>query len=118
MLGRLGISTIFLKNPITWVVVILLATASVSAFDAEERWSSACEAITYMVVGAMGFDEYFVQPLENVTYQQCLGRIPEDFVDIWPLTDCSPGGMPHLSGGAPMRVTQKCRFDTGGYQVF
>ena len=118
MLSRIGISKNFFSNPFTMLFIMLLAAASISALDADKRWSSACAAITYVVIGAQGFDEYFVQPLENVTYEECFGRIPEDLVDWWPLTDCSPGGRPHYSGGATMRAAQKCRFNTGGRQVF
>ena len=119
MLARFGFSRNFLGNPVTWVAAALLFVALAAAAQAERGWGETCAAIAPVVVIAPRiYDEYFVQPLENTTYENCLGRIPAEWRDHWPLTDCRLGHKPYFSGGEIAAFPQKCRFDTGVRQVF
>lgn len=118
LLSRLGFSRAFLVNPVTWVATGLVGIGLLVANGADQHYDDTCAVIAPAVIGITALDEYFVQPYDNVTYEHCVGRIPEPWVGKWPLTDCSPGGMPRYANGAPAWFPQKCRFDTGVYQVF
>lgn len=119
MLARLGFSRRFLVNPVTWLAAGIWVVAAFAAVDAERGWGETCAAISPVVVVAPRvYDEYFVQPLENVTFEKCDGRIPDRWRDEWPLTDCRPGQQPRFANGHIAAFPQKCRIDTGVYQVF
>ena len=113
-----GFNRAFLVNPVTWVVVALAGLSSIVAGQANHHYDYTCAAIAPAVTSIVSNDDYFVQRLDNVTYENCLGRIPEEFADIWPLTDCSPGGRSRFSDGTLAWFPQRCRFSTGVYQVF
>ncbi|MDA1132830.1 MAG: hypothetical protein O2905_06360 [Proteobacteria bacterium] len=118
VLARIGFNRAFLVNPVTWVATALVGIGLLVANSADQHYDDTCAAIAPAVIGITGLDEYFVQIWDNKTYEHCLGRIPARWEGQWPLTDCSPGGVPHYSSGAPAWFPQKCRFDTGVYQVF
>lgn len=118
MLARLGLSRNFIANPVTWVVAALLVTAVAAVVRAEQGWDETCAAIAPVVVIAPAiYSDYYVQPLENTTYENCLGRIPDRWKDDWPLTDCRLGGKPHYSDGYLASFNQKCRWDSGVRQI-
>lgn len=48
----------------------------------------------------------------------CKGRIPARFIDLWPLSDCRPGGWSHWSNGNRANFAQNCRPRSGNSQVF
>ena len=98
MLARLGFNRGFLLSPVTWIAAALGAIAVSSAVSADRNYDSTCAVIAPVVVGATGNDEYFVQPLDNQTYEYCKGRIPERYAGIWP-----------LSRSEERRVGKECR---------
>lgn len=115
---RAGFNRTFLLNPVTWVIVGLTAVSLYSVERADRYYDYTCAVISPLVTSAVTHEEYFAQRLENITYEHCLGRIPERYADRWPLTDCRPGGRPHFSNGSSAAFPQKCRFNTGTYQVW
>jgi len=117
-LSKFGFNRAFLVNPVTWVATALVGVALLAANGADQHYDDTCAVIAPAVIGATADDEYFVQKYDNLTYQHCLGRIPQQWAGQWPLTDCSPGGQAHWSNGEPAWLPQKCRFNTGVYQLF
>lgn len=119
MLARLGIDRSFLLNPATWVTTALFVIAVMSAVHADRNFTSTCYAIAPMVIEITVLDIYFVQPLDNRTYEACKGRIPARYAGIWPLSDCNTkGGWSHWSNGNRANFPQNCRSKDGNVQVF
>lgn len=118
MIVRFGFSAEFLANPVTWVVVLFIAIAAISAVRADRLYSQTCSDAAQVSFGVTGIPEYFVQPLDNQSYHLCQGRIPVRFLRIWPLTDCRPGGWSHWSDGTPAAFPQNCRASNGNRQMF
>lgn len=118
VVSKFGLNRAFLVNPVTWVATALVGIALLVANGADQHYDDTCAVIAPAVIGITGHPEYFVQRLDNVAHEHCLGRIPERYVGAWPLTDCRVGGQAHWSDGTPASFPQKCRFSTGIYQVF
>lgn len=118
LLQSFGFRRGFFVNPVTWVVLALIALVLGAATRADRHYDHTCAVIAPVVTGAVYADEYYVQPLDNATYEYCLGRIAPAYAHRWPLTDCSPDGRSHFSDGTPAAFPQKCRFDLGNRFVF
>lgn len=117
-LRMIGFNRAFLVNPVTWVATAFVGIALLAANGADQHYTDTCAVIAPAVIGITTLDTYYVQPLDNVTYEYCLGRIPERFIGDWPLTDCRLGGQAHYSDGVRAQFPQKCRHDSGNRQVF
>lgn len=118
MLAAIGLNRDFLLNPVTWVTLVFIGIAAASAVHADRNFDQTCSDAAQVSFGPTAIDEYFVQPLDNQSYEMCKGRIPARFIDLWPLSDCRPGGWSHWSNGNRANFAQNCRPRSGNSQVF
>ncbi|MBT3396185.1 MAG: hypothetical protein HN423_03265, partial [Alphaproteobacteria bacterium] len=84
MLSWIGFNRKLATNPVTWGIVVLIAFVSATAARNDRNFSATCVALSPVVVGATGIPEYFVGRYENIAFDICAGRIPENYVYRWP----------------------------------
>jgi hypothetical protein len=109
MLARLGFSRAFIRNPVTWIAVLVLSLAMTSVVRADRHYSYTCALAAPIHIGLINLDEYFVQQTDTIAYEACKGRVPARWKNLWPLADCSPGGRPRYSDGSIAQLIQKCQ---------
>ena len=118
MLSALGFNRDFLLNPVTWVTAAFIAIAAASAVHADRNFDQTCSDAAQVSFNPTGNDEYYVQPLDNQSYELCKHRVPARLAGLWPLSDCRPGGWSHWSNGNKASFPQNCRPRSGNSQVF
>ncbi len=109
MLARLGFSRRFFANPVTWLAAGIFVVAGASVVRADRHYSYTCALAAPIHIALINDDDYFVQPTDTIAYNACKGRIPVRWKDLWPLADCSPGGVPRYSDGSIAMIIQKCQ---------
>ena len=118
MLSWLGLNRSFVTNPVTLGVLALVMISGAAATRTHLHLTETCAAASPVVVNATGMDGYYVGRYERIAYETCgRNRIPETYVNAWPLSDCRPGGRAMWSNGSLAGFPQVCRHNRGNVSV-
>lgn len=113
MLSWMGIDRSFVSNPVTFGALALVVIAAASAARSHQNFTNTCVTASPVVVNVTIIDTYFVGRFENIAYEHCGGRIPDNYSKRWPLSDCRPGGRAMWSDGTLAGFPQVCRAQRG-----
>ena len=117
MFSWLGINRSFAANPVTLGALALLLIAGAAAGRSNIHLTYTCAAVAPVATNVAG-DGYYVGRYERIAYEACgRDRIPEDYVDRWPLDNCGRGHIPMYSDGTPALFPQVCRHNRGNVSV-
>jgi hypothetical protein len=118
MLSWLGLNRSFLTNPVTLGALALVVIAGAAATRANMHLTYTCGVVSPVVVNSTGMDGYYVGRYERIAYETCgRDRIPDNYVNTWPLADCRPGGRAMWSNGNLAEFPQVCRTKPGNVSV-
>ncbi|MBT3396187.1 MAG: hypothetical protein HOB82_00860 [Alphaproteobacteria bacterium] len=107
-----------MTNPVTLGALVLVLIAGAAASRSDLHLTYTCEVISPVVVGGTGADGYYVGRYERIAYETCgRERIPDNYIDAWPLSDCRPGGRAMWSDGTLAAFPQVCRHNRGNVSV-
>ena len=118
MLSWLGLNRSFLTNPVTLGALALVFIAGAAATRTNLDLTEACASAAPVVVNATGMDGYYVGRYERIAFETCgRDRIPDNYVNAWPLSDCRPRGRAMWSNGTLAAFPQVCRHKLGNVGV-
>ncbi len=117
MISWLGINRSFASNPVTLGALALVVIAAASAARSHQNFTDSCVTASPVVVNVTIIDTYFVGRYENIAYDVCGGRIPDNYANRWPLSDCRPGGRAKWSDGTLAGFPQVCRTKRGNVSI-
>jgi hypothetical protein len=117
MFSWIGFNRKLATNPVTWGVIALITMVSAVAARNDRNLTESCAAMSPVVVGATGIPEYYVGRYENIVFDLYTGRIPDRYLNSWPLSDCRPGGRAHWSDSSLAALAQVCRTKRGNESV-
>jgi hypothetical protein len=118
MFSWLGLNRSFVTNPVTLGALVLVVIAGAASERSDKHLTYTCGVSSPVVVNSTGMDGYNVGRYERIAYETCgRERIPENYVDRWPLDNCFSGGRAQWSDGTLAGFPQACRHNRGNVRV-